>query len=243
MLSVIIITKNEAKTIARCIRSVAWANQIIVVDSGSDDATVEIARGLNAEVMVTDWPGYGVQKQRALQLAKEPWVLSLDADEFLAEGSQEKLLKAMQSKDADAFRLPIKMVFQKQNLNFAGCVSKHIRLFKREGAQFSQDMVHEKIILPPKARVQSCSAIIRHESYQDWSDAIQKMNHYSSLSAAKRQQKVGLFRALTASFWLLLQNLILKGWIMDGRTGFMLAVYQAQGSWYRYLKQFHRDMH
>jgi glycosyltransferase involved in cell wall biosynthesis len=242
MLSVIIITKNEAKTIARCIQSVAWADQIIVVDSGSDDATVAIARSLNAEVIVTDWPGYGPQKQRALELAKEPWVLSLDADEYLTEDGKEKLLKAIQNNQADAFRLPIKMVFQNQNLHFAGCVSKHIRLFKRSGAQFSSDTVHEKIILPDKARVQSCLAIIRHESYRDWSDAIEKMNHYSSLSASSRKQKTGLFRALMASCWLLLQNLILKGWLIDGRTGVMLAVYQAQGSWYRYLKQLHRDV-
>ena len=192
--------------------------------------------------METDWPGYGIQKQRALELAKEPWVLSLDADEFIEHDGQIKLLQSIKNQDADAFRLPIKMMFQNQKLNFAGCVSKHVRLFKRSGAQFSCDKVHEKIILPPQSRIKYCSAIIRHESYQDWADAIHKMNHYSSLSASQRYKKTGLTQACFASCWLLLQNLLLKGWILDGRLGFMLAMYQAQGSWYRYLKQVHRDV-
>jgi glycosyltransferase involved in cell wall biosynthesis len=242
MLSVIIITKNEEKTIARCIKSVAWAKQIIVIDSGSDDATVSIARSLNAQVLETDWPGYGIQKQRALELAQEPWVLSLDADEFIENGGQSKIMHALQTDIADAFRLPIKMIFQNQKLNFAGCVSKHIRLFKREGAKFSHDAVHEKIIIPPHARIKACPTIIWHESYQDWTDALYKMNYYSSLSAQRRSKKTSLYKACIASSWFLFQNLILKGWIIDGRLGFLLAVYQAQGSWYRYLKQLHKDV-
>ena len=108
MLSVIVITYNEEKNIARCLQSVQFANEIIVVDSGSQDNTVALARSLGAKVIQTDWPGYGLQKQRSLDLATHEWVLSLDADEFLAENAQAQILKAIKTQNIDAFQFDVK---------------------------------------------------------------------------------------------------------------------------------------
>ena len=242
MFSVIIITKNEENHIARCINSVSWASQIVVVDSGSTDNTVKIAKELGAEVLETDWPGYGIQKQRALELTNQPWVLCLDADEFLEPNAKDKLQTIIQSNQADAFQIPIMMIFQGQQLKYAGCETRHIRLFKRDGAQFSPDKVHEKIVLPKNSRVQKTKIKILHESYQDWSDALNKMNLYSSLSAKNQKNTPStLLRGLKNSFWLFIRNMFIKKWILDGKTGLLFAIYHAQSSWYRHIKQIYPD--
>jgi len=242
MLSVIIITKNEEQQIARCIHSVAWASQIVVVDSGSTDNTVMLAKQLGAEVLETDWPGYGIQKQRALALAKEPWVLCLDADEFLEDEAEKKFKKLIELNDADAYQLPIMMIFQNKALKFAGCETRHIRLFKRKDAEFSKDKVHEKILLPTTSIIKKAKIKIFHESYQDWTDALNKMNLYSSLSAKnKKTNSSTLVRAINNSVWLFIRNYFLKKWILDGKIGLIFAVYQAQSSWYRHIKQIYPD--
>ena len=241
MISVIIITKNEEQHIPRCLQSVKWAKQIIVVDCGSTDRTVELAKSFGAEVLCTDWPGFGVQKQRALNLATQNWVLSLDADEYLQTDAEKYISQAIEKGKADAFRLPIMMTFKNQMMRYAGCETRHIRLFKREQAKFSSDQVHEKIILPANAKVKKLSAVILHESYKDWFDAIEKMNIYSSLSASQRQKKCNIFQALSASSWLFIRNYFFKAWLLDGQAGLALAIYQAQGSWYRYCKRIFRD--
>jgi glycosyltransferase involved in cell wall biosynthesis len=242
MISVIIITLNEEKHIARCIESVAWADEVIVLDSGSKDNTIAIAKSLGAKVVETNWPGYGLQKQRALELATCEWVLSLDADEYLDVNAAELIQKQIQTSKMSAFKLPIRMVFQNAIMKFANSDNKHIRLFRKDAACFSPDKVHEKVILNPSAECGFIPAIILHESYEDWHDALHKMNLYSSLSAQtkssplhKPQNKI--LRALGSSIWLFVRNYIFKLWCLDGREGFLLAVYQAQGSWYRYIKQ------
>jgi|LauGreDrversion4_2_1035121.scaffolds.fasta_scaffold36566_1 glycosyltransferase involved in cell wall biosynthesis len=240
MISVIVITKNEEQHIARCLQSVRWAKQIVVVDCGSTDQTVKIAKSFGAEVLSTDWPGFGIQKQRALQLTHQDWVLSLDADEYLEAGAEKNIIQAIQQQ-ADAFRLPIMMVFKNQIMRHAGCETKHIRLFKRDQARFSPDKVHEKIILPANTKVEKLPIMILHESYKDWFDAIDKMNTYSSLSAAQRAKKHHIIHAFLASKWMFIRNYFFKGWMLDGQAGFALAVYQAQGSWYRYCKQIFPD--
>jgi len=235
MISVIIITLNEEKQIARCLNSVAWAQQIIVLDSGSTDNTVAIAKSLGAEVYVTDWPGYGPQKQRALSYARHEWVLSLDADEYLAVDASNVIQNAIVDSKYQAFRLPIRMIFQNKTMRYANSDNKHIRLFKKSRANFSSDLVHETVILQKNTKTKLLPAIILHESYEDWHDAVHKMNNYSSLSA-KTGKKIGLIQALLASNWLFFRNYFLKRWCLDGTTGLLLAIYQSQGSWYRYIK-------
>jgi glycosyltransferase involved in cell wall biosynthesis len=241
MISIIIITLNEEKHIARCIESVGWANQIIVVDSGSKDNTVKIAKSLGAEVYETDWPGYGPQKQRALELAKHEWILSLDADEFLDVQAYQNIQKTINTTKIDAFRLPIRMVFQNKKMRFANSDNKHIRLFRRQKARFSPDIVHEKVILESGSETAYLPATILHESYEDWHDALHKMNHYSSLSANQKKyashRKNKILGAIFGATWMFMRNYFLKMWCLDGSQGFLLAVYQAQGSWYRYIKQ------
>ena len=120
MLSVMIITKNEAYHLERCLQSVAFASEVIVLDSGSTDTTVAIAKRFTSQVYAADWQGYGIQKQRALALTRHPWVLSIDADELVDATLQAAILEAIASNKADAYRIPIRLQFQGHSLRYSG---------------------------------------------------------------------------------------------------------------------------
>jgi glycosyltransferase involved in cell wall biosynthesis len=247
MLSVIIITKNEAHRISRCLESVRWADEIIVLDSGSTDATVEIAKTFTPHVFVnTDWQGYGVQKQRALSHATGKWVLNLDADEWVDDHLKARFLRVMQDKDdkQDAYRVPIRLCFYGKPLRFSSSPTRHARLFKREGAKFSDDLVHEKIVLPADACIGQLKTPILHDSFLDVSHAIQKMDRYSSYSAQIRldnKKSISLSRACLGASWMFVRCYVLQRGFLDGRSGFILAVLNAQGSFYRGIKQIYPD--
>lgn len=245
MLTVIIITKNEAQRISRCLASVRWADEIIVLDSGSTDATIDIAKTFTPHVFVnTDWQGYGVQKQRALSHATGDWVLNLDADEWVDENLQALFLRVMKDDKHDAYRVPIRLCFYGKPLRFSSSPTRHARLFKRKGAKFSDDLVHEKIVLPTNARIGQLKTPILHDSFLDISHAIQKMDRYSSYSAQIRlaeKKPISLTRACLGAIWMFLRCYVLQRGFLDGRAGFILAILNAQGSFYRGIKQLYPD--
>lgn len=244
MLSVMIICKNEAANIARCLQSVQFADEIIVLDSGSTDNTVAIAKQFTDKVSVTDWPGYGVQKQRALSMATGDWVLNLDADESISEELQQEIKQAMSANLADAYRVPIRMVFYNKALNYSGSPSRHVRLFKRTNAVFSTDIVHEKIILPPNIKIGKLKQAIMHHSFQDVSHVLDKINKYSSYSAKiclESNKQIGLTRTLLNTSWMFVRCYLLQRGFLDGRAGFLFALFSAQGAFYRGIKQIYSD--
>lgn len=245
MLSVMIITKNEEANIARCLQSVSFADEVIVLDSGSTDKTLAIARQFTDKVFVnTDWQGYGIQKQRALKEVTGDWVLNLDADEMVDEKLRQSILQAIVSDKADAYRIPIVMVFYNKALRFSYSPVRHIRLFKQKGANYCQSLVHEKIILAPHSRIAQLKEPILHRSFQDLHHALTKLNQYSSHSAKMRLEKkrVPPFSwVLLKSIWMFLRCYFFKCGFLDGKAGFFLAVYNATGTWYRGMKQIYQD--
>lgn len=247
MLTVMVITKNEEANLQRCLQSVAWADEIVVVDSGSTDSTLDIAKQFTENVVVhNDWQGYGVQKQRALDRATGTWVLNLDADEMVTEPLKEAILAAMAADDADAYRVPINMVFYGKVLRYSSCPKRHVRLFKREGASFSNDLVHEKIVLPKEARIRKLSGgSIRHYSFRDLSHALTKINRYSSYSAHIRMQSKApppFLWVLMSTGWMFYRCFILQGGFLDGKEGLIMAALNATGTYFRGVKQLYRDM-
>jgi len=244
MISVIIIAKNEEKTIQTCLESVRWADEIIVLDSGSDDKTMAIASQYTANVYATDWQGYGVQKDRALAYASGDWVLNLDADESVDEALRKAILVAIQSHSADAYRIPIQMIFYGKAMRYSYSPSRHVRLFKREGAQFSHDMVHEKIQLPHGARIGQLTTPITHCSFRDVSHVLYKINKYSSYTANMRLaegRKASLIKTCLGAVWMFFRCYIVQRGFLDGREGFLLALFNAQGTFYRGIKQLYPD--
>ena len=244
MISVVIIAKNEARNIRRCLDSVRWADELIVLDSGSMDDTIAIAKEFTTRVFSTDWQGYGVQKQRALTHASSDWVLNLDADESIDEALYREILAAMLVGNVDAYRIPIQMFFYGKPLRFSSSPDRHIRLFKRDGARFSDDIVHEKIQLPAAARVGQLKHSIQHHSFQDISHALYKINRYSSYSAKIRikDHKTSCFsKTMASTIWMFFRCYFFQGGFLDGKIGFLFAVFSAQGSFYRGMKQLYPD--
>jgi glycosyltransferase involved in cell wall biosynthesis len=244
MLTVIIIAKNEESNIRRCLESVAFADDIIVLDSGSIDNTVNIAKEYTNKVFETDWQGFGIQKQRALELATSTWVLNLDADEYVSADLMQEIIKAIKSDKNDAYKVPIRMCFYKKPLRFSASPKRHVRLFKRLGAKFSNDIVHEKIILPNDFRISKINTPILHNSFRDLTHALYKTNLYSSYSAKIRinnNKTPSILRALAGSIWMFFRCYIIQGGFIDGKAGLVFAIVSAEGSWYRGLKQIYRD--
>ncbi len=244
MLSVIIITKNEERNIKRCLESIKWADEIIVLDSGSTDNTVDIAKQYTPKVFQTDWQGYGVQKQRALSYATNEWVLNLDADESVDLVLKSQIQKVMYRNKAQAYRIPIQMYFYNKPLKYSASPSRHVRLFKREGACYSNDLVHEKIILPKEFKIGRIKSAIQHHSYRDISHAIYKMNLYSSYTAKMRidKNKQGSFvKSIGSMTWMFLRCYFLQRGFLDGKAGLVFALISSQGAFYRGIKQLYPD--
>lgn len=237
-ISVTIITKNEAANIRACIESVAWADEIIVVDSGSADGTVEICRELGAQVFVHDWPGFGAQKNRALDYASMDWVLSLDADERVTPELRAEIETAINSGRADGYKLPRLSSFCGRFMRHSGWYPDYVlRLFRRGQGRFSDVLVHESVQL--QGRAENLQQPLLHYSYRDFNDALSKLNSYSSAAATmlqRRGKQGGLLQAILHGLWAFIRTYILRAGFLDGREGFMLAVLNAEHSYYRYLK-------
>lgn len=243
-LSVILITFNEIGRLPRCLQSVAFADEVILVDSGSTDGTAELAERLGARVLRTsDWPGFGPQKNRALELASGDWVLSLDADEWLSEGLAVSVQDVLgrKSPGPDIWALQRLSSFCGQWMRHSGWYPDRVpRLFRRGTARFSDDRVHERLVFEGRGRdVPALKGHLLHESIPTLSSAIDKMERYSSGRAADlaaRGRPGGLGRALGHGFWAFVRTYVLRRGFLDGRLGLVLAIHNAESSYYRYLK-------
>ncbi|WP_435235373.1 glycosyltransferase family 2 protein [Psychromonas sp. PT13] len=237
-LSVIIITKNEQDRIEKCLKSVSTiADEIIVLDSGSTDNTVEIIKQYTDKVYITDWPGYGPQKQRALEKATGEWVLSIDADEELTPELEKEIVHIIRSNPKEsAFRIPWAVQIFGKTLNYGRSARSVKRLFKREGAKFTDSLIHEKVIIPGK--VGQLTSRLNHYSIRDFEHYLIKNRTYSWLGAEKRFKKGihggGLLGATFRAFWVFFQVYILRRGCLDGSVGFLVAVMYAQGAFNKY---------
>lgn len=250
-LSVILITRNEAARLEACLRSVAFADEWIVVDSASTDGTREIAERMGAKVVVTDdWPGFGAQKNRALALARGRWVLSIDADEWLSPELAARIqgvVAADTSGNGSSREAPSgKVGYELSRLsNFCGQWMRHgdwypdrvLRLFLREKGRFSDDLVHERLVVEgPIGRLEGD---LLHDSMPTLDSAIDKMNRYTTgraLDKVRAGKRGGLASALGHGLWAFVRCYLLRRGFLDGRLGFVLAVYVAENTYYRYLK-------
>jgi glycosyltransferase involved in cell wall biosynthesis len=238
-LSVIVITMNESANIRACLESVAWAGEIIVVDSGSTDHTREIAREFTPHVHVhADWPGFGAQKNRALDYATGDWVLSLDADERVTPELRAEIEAAMLAGLHDGYEIPRLSSFCGRFMRHSGWHPDYVlRLFRRGKGRFSDALVHESV------RMQGNTARLRqpllHYSYRDFEDVLTKLNSYSSAASdmlQRRGKRGGLAQAVFHGLWAFIRTYFLRAGFLDGREGFMLAVMNAENSYYRYIK-------
>jgi len=238
-LSVTVITHNEAHNMEACLRSVSFADQVVVLDSGSTDDTVRIARSLGAEVSLSpDWQGFGIQKNRALALATSDWVLSLDADERVTPELQLEILACLRTPAFDVYSFPRLSSYCGQYMRHSGWYPDRVtRLFRRTAARFSDDLVHEKILTDrPTGLLRSH---LLHESFRNFEAVLDKANRYSTAGAQTLQKKgrtASVGKAIGHGLWAFIRTYFLRLGFLDGRMGLVLAISNAEGTYYRYLK-------
>lgn len=254
-LSVIIITLNEAGHIGECLDSVAFADEIIVVDSGSTDATRDIAAARGAKVTLTDdWPGFGPQKNRALDRAGCDWVLSIDADERVTPELAAEIRAVLRASaggepaaggaavppggEPSAYRIARLSNFGGRWIRHSGWWPDHVlRLFRRGTARFKDVAVHESVVTDRP--VATLKEHFLHYPYDSLEQFIAKINHYSSEAAAMmhaRGRRTSVLNAWAHAFWTFVRIYVLRKGFLDGREGFILAMMGAAGSFFRYTK-------
>jgi glycosyltransferase involved in cell wall biosynthesis len=238
MLSVIIITKNEGTHIGPCLQSVLWADEIIVLDSGSQDDTVEICKQYTDNVFITDWPGFGIQKQRALDKAQGDWVLSIDADEVVTTELRTEVEKALQQQEFNGYYIPRLSSYCGKQIRHGGWWPDYVlRLFRRNTGYFTESVVHERIVV--QGEIGKLTSPLLHDAFVSLDEVLRKVNDYSSLGAEMlRQQGVqsSLSKAIFKAFWIFIRTYLLKAAFLDGRQGLMLSISNAEGTYYKYVK-------
>lgn len=238
-LGVALITKNAAARLAQCLSALAFADEVVVVDSGSTDATLDIARAHGARVIeCVDWPGFGPQKNRALDALATDWVLSIDADEIVSPELASSIRAAIAAPQADVYAIDRLSSFCGVWIRHSGWYPDWIpRLFKRGAARFSDDLVHERLVFEAPAR--RLSGKLLHYSYEDFDTVLRKLDAYSSAGARQRAaagKRGGLGTALARGVWAFVRTWVLRRGFLDGRAGFMIAVFNAETVYYRFLK-------
>lgn len=238
-ISVIIIAMNEAHAIRECLESVKWASEIIVVDSGSTDNTVSICESFGAKVYhQPNWQGFGYQKNYALGLATKPWVLSIDADERVSDALRGEIASVLQRASNQAFRMPRSSSYCGQFIRHSGWSPDYIlRLFPRTAARFNDQRVHESVVF--HGSIETLKHPMLHISYVDLEEVLQKMNRYSSDGAQmlfECGKSSSLTKAILHGAWAFIRTYLLRLGFLDGKMGFILAVSNAETTYYRYLK-------
>jgi glycosyltransferase involved in cell wall biosynthesis len=238
-LSVAIITKNEEEMLPDCLRSVSFADDIVVVDSESTDRTVEIARGFGCRVFVEPWKGFGPQKNSAVLKCRHNWVLILDADERIPEETREAIVNAVRGADAaDAYRLPRKAFFNGKWIKHCGWwPDEIIRLFRKDKGVVSSREVHESVEV--QGVVKTLSAPIVHFPMPNIEAVLGKVNLYSSLGARellKAGRKATVSTAFCHAIASFIRDYFLSLGALDGGEGFFLAFSVTVTTFYKYVK-------
>lgn len=244
-LSVAIVTQDEADRIGSCINSVrSFADEVVVIDSGSTDETVSIARSLNARVLINPWPGYAEQKQFAVDQCRNDWVLILDADERVPKKTARHIEKMFSDNSPDKSLDHAGYSFMRQNFFHKKWIKrcgwwpdKVLRLVNRKSGCFSNHMVHEQWLC--KASVYDLDLVIEHSSFRNYAGLITKMQAYSTLAAEQmygQGKKAFWWSSITHGFWTFLTTYLFKLGFLEGFDGFMIALMNAQGSFMKYAK-------
>lgn len=241
LLSVTVITLNEAHRIERCLASVAFAGERVVLDSGSVDDTVRLARGCGARVIQTpDWPGFGAQKNRAIDASQGQWILSIDADEAVGPELAQAIhaVLAAQARGepvADAYWVTRSSRYCGQTVRFGDWRNDRVlRLFRRDRARFSDDVIHERLVCPGEQG--RLAGLLFHDSVDSLADGLEKGERYARLGAEKvrARGRGGLWPALTHGTWTFLRGYLLRLGFLDGRAGLAIACLNARGTFLRY---------
>ena len=248
-ISATIITFNEQSNIKAACESVAWADEVVVVDSNSTDQTRELAEACGARVITNAWPGFGAQKQFAVEQATHEWIFSLDADERVSDelrNSIQSLRSANESELTDGYEIARRTYYQQRWIRGGGWYpDRQLRLFRKSKGRWKERHIHESVTMNPGARVGRLAGDLLHYTSQDAAHHHRMIGErYAPLAAlqmfedGRRTSVLGVASAGPAAF---IRSLILKGGLRDGFAGFTIASFAAHHAFLKHLMLWERQ--
>lgn len=241
-LSAVIIAGNEESKIADAVRSVSFADEILVVDSESTDRTRDIAAGLGARVVIQPWLGFAKQKQFAADLAENDWILSIDADERVSDSLRDEIVSAMKGDgpSADAYRIPRQTRYMGRDIRFSGWYpDRQTRLFDRRKGRWLDRLIHESFQLSEGGRLGDLRSDLYHFSIDG------ALHHHSLVGeryarlAAQQMfeagKRTGILRVMTAGAFAFISSYVVKLGFLDGLPGFVIARFAGHHAFMKHL--------
>ncbi|MGK7346257.1 MAG: glycosyltransferase family 2 protein [Candidatus Nitrospinota bacterium M3_3B_026] len=237
-LSAAVITLNEEEKIGRCLESLSFADEIVVVDSGSTDNTVRMAESIGARVVFHEWEGHIQQKNFAIDQTRGEWVLSLDADEIVSPELREEILKVLENPRADGYAAPRLVYYINRWIRHGGWYpARKVRLFRRDKGRWGGENPHDRIIL--EGRLENLRGDIYHLSFDDISDHLRTINAFTDIAAAERAARgarAGWFSMAARPPATFLKMYVLKLGFLDGVPGLIAAGLSAYHVFCKYVK-------
>ena len=236
--SAVIIVKNEEAHLAQCLSTLQWVDEVIVLDSGSTDATCQIAESFNAQVVQSErWQGFGIQRQRAQALARCDWILMIDADERVTPELKASIQAHIQGAPTIGRMSRLSWCFGgfiRHSGWYPGLID---RLYPRRSAYYNSDLVHEKLLNPDGLPIKRLHGDLLHFTYDSMRHFLDKSAHYADLWAQGRQKQgktTCLSIAVLHAVSCFVRMYVLKAGFLDGRPGFLLAVVSAHATFFKY---------
>jgi len=239
MISAIIITYNEESNIEECLKSISWVDEIVIVDSGSTDNTEQICKKYTKSFYFQEWFGYGPQKQFALGLAKNQWILSIDADERVTPELRNDLENILKNEDTiSGYFIPRENYYLGKKIKYCGWYPDYtLRFAKRDKASFDNNLVHEKLLVDGSTA--KLFTNMTHYPFKSIAQQLLKLNKYSTISAD------GMFNQNKSIPWIILfmkpiftffKIFILRFGFLDGWRGLIISLAASSSTYYKYLK-------
>ena len=230
-LSVVIITKNEESNIEDAVKSAQFADEVLVLDSNSEDKTCQIARQLGAKVEIHDWTGFGPQKNLGIRLARNDWVFVLDADERITHDLKSEINTVLENPSSNGYFVARLNRFFGKNIKSCGLFPDFsLRLFDRTKGKFSNVQVHESVKVI--GQTSKLKHYMIHLAYDNVDEFIHKQKMYSKLSKKKKN----LFKALFSPCWVFIKLYIIRLGFTDGWHGFVISKVYAKYTFWKYIK-------
>lgn len=237
MISAVIITYDEQDRIKKCLESIKWVDEIIIVDAGSTDETLKICKEYTDKIYVVNWQGYAKQKNFGIEKAKGDWILSIDSDEIVPKELEEEIKNAILEDKYHGYFIPRKSFFLEKWINHCGWYPDYqLRLFKKGYGKFKERPVHEGVeVHGEKGNLKN---VLIHYPYKDINKYFEKFNEYTSLAAGElnKKRKFSLLRLIFEPRFVFFRSYILKKGFLDGRAGFTISVFNAMNTFVKHAK-------
>jgi (heptosyl)LPS beta-1,4-glucosyltransferase len=235
-LTATVITHNEEPNIERCLKSLSWVDEIVVVDSYSEDKTVEICKKYNCKVIQTAWQGFGKTKKFAVDNASNDWILSIDADEEVTDSLRNKIETLLIDPQHNGYYVKRKSFYLGKEIKQCGWDNDYpMRLFNRKFGNFNDKEVHESVKI--KSEKSKIHEPLLHYTYPTISSHIEKMNRYSNLALSKETKSFSIFGSVALGINKFIKMYFLQRGFLDGKVGFILSYNSAFGVYLKYIKR------